>query len=404
MTGVQTCALPISLNDSFTWKINVTDNNRPPVLNQQISNITIEGSRNVDNKDLWIAGNDSGFYDPDYDLNGDGVINYLDNDAWDSIEQHFKLGLTLTQDDLDRANIDDSFDYATGIATITEGDINEFLKMSGAQMRTFTTWDAAGIDTFLDHDFMFERFRSFDINLDGKVDQFDLLTVNDAHTAARIIETTIIGFLKDRYDMQSITRTNTAGTVNYELTIDNVLKILLDEVNAMLLATDYNDGFGYEWDYGVDNNLVIEELETLTVSATELWNDLQAKGYIDATGMLTASFKALNDYSDMNLDPSFVAIKESVYNLLARHLSMAYFNFDIDLDGEFTHDDYIRLQDVIESEKIREKLGISTRADLFRINSEGYYVYDMDRDGVIDYRSEERRVGKECRSRWSPYH
>ena len=23
---------------------------------------------------------------------------------------------------------------------------------------------------------------------------------------------------------------------------------------------------------------------------------------------------------------------------------------------------------------------------------------------VLDYRSEERRVGKECRSRWSPYH
>ena len=24
--------------------------------------------------------------------------------------------------------------------------------------------------------------------------------------------------------------------------------------------------------------------------------------------------------------------------------------------------------------------------------------------GIYDYRSEERRVGKECRSRWSPYH
>ena len=28
----------------------------------------------------------------------------------------------------------------------------------------------------------------------------------------------------------------------------------------------------------------------------------------------------------------------------------------------------------------------------------GYYVFD------IPVRSEERRVGKECRSRWSPYH
>ena len=26
------------------------------------------------------------------------------------------------------------------------------------------------------------------------------------------------------------------------------------------------------------------------------------------------------------------------------------------------------------------------------------------RKNIIDLRSEERRVGKECRSRWSPYH
>ena len=28
----------------------------------------------------------------------------------------------------------------------------------------------------------------------------------------------------------------------------------------------------------------------------------------------------------------------------------------------------------------------------------------MNRKKFCDYRSEERRVGKECRSRWSPYH
>ena len=33
----------------------------------------------------------------------------------------------------------------------------------------------------------------------------------------------------------------------------------------------------------------------------------------------------------------------------------------------------------------------------------GYYL-EGDRWGLIDPRSEERRVGKECRSRWSPYH
>ena len=31
------------------------------------------------------------------------------------------------------------------------------------------------------------------------------------------------------------------------------------------------------------------------------------------------------------------------------------------------------------------------------------FAYPNGKPG-IDYRSEERRVGKECRSRWSPYH
>ena len=37
---------------------------------------------------------------------------------------------------------------------------------------------------------------------------------------------------------------------------------------------------------------------------------------------------------------------------------------------------------------------------------EGYIAkYDLVEDGVVKtLRSEERRVGKECRSRWSPYH
>ena len=31
-------------------------------------------------------------------------------------------------------------------------------------------------------------------------------------------------------------------------------------------------------------------------------------------------------------------------------------------------------------------------------------ILDADKEGFLDDRSEERRVGKECRSRWSPYH
>src|SRR5256885_3729726 len=32
------------------------------------------------------------------------------------------------------------------------------------------------------------------------------------------------------------------------------------------------------------------------------------------------------------------------------------------------------------------------------------YLYAVMENIAIDHRSEERRVGKECRSRWSPYH
>src|SRR3712207_7799965 len=32
------------------------------------------------------------------------------------------------------------------------------------------------------------------------------------------------------------------------------------------------------------------------------------------------------------------------------------------------------------------------------------FFVDRDRDDIARFRSEERRVGKECRSRWSPYH
>ena len=46
----------------------------------------------------------------------------------------------------------------------------------------------------------------------------------------------------------------------------------------------------------------------------------------------------------------------------------------------------------------------------YAINNRGYVNYKIYADDIIsvdelaDTRSEERRVGKECRSRWSPYH
>ena len=55
---------------------------------------------------------------------------------------------------------------------------------------------------------------------------------------------------------------------------------------------------------------------------------------------------------------------------------------------------------VLISDKIEFKIKTITR------EKEGYYIMikgSIQEDITIE-RSEERRVGKECRSRWSPYH
>ena len=44
---------------------------------------------------------------------------------------------------------------------------------------------------------------------------------------------------------------------------------------------------------------------------------------------------------------------------------------------------------------------VSTK-ETIEVNGETYPVYKMEISNTS--RSEERRVGKECRSRWSPYH
>src|SRR3712207_9303817 len=47
-----------------------------------------------------------------------------------------------------------------------------------------------------------------------------------------------------------------------------------------------------------------------------------------------------------------------------------------------------------------EALKALTRPCTVDVFTDSQYV----RQGITEWRSEERRVGKECRSRWSPYH
>ena len=42
--------------------------------------------------------------------------------------------------------------------------------------------------------------------------------------------------------------------------------------------------------------------------------------------------------------------------------------------------------------------------NLVTIEKYSLFQHLIDSNGIVDERSEERRVGKECRSRWSPYH
>src|SRR2546422_3076607 len=66
----------------------------------------------------------------------------------------------------------------------------------------------------------------------------------------------------------------------------------------------------------------------------------------------------------------------------------------------------------IDEEERRRYVADATTMILVSIGADGYphavpmwfIVGDDDRIYMTTYRSEERRVGKECRSRWSPYH
>ena len=60
--------------------------------------------------------------------------------------------------------------------------------------------------------------------------------------------------------------------------------------------------------------------------------------------------------------------------------------------------DKIAEQSALEAEQSRKV--VLSDADSFE-EADGYYIGKANNETV---RSEERRVGKECRSRWSPYH
>ena len=68
--------------------------------------------------------------------------------------------------------------------------------------------------------------------------------------------------------------------------------------------------------------------------------------------------------------------------------------------------DYITNPDKTDEKLLVSSFGCSPEtADLeFSMTREMAKKNGMDKGDNLAFRSEERRVGKECRSRWSPYH
>ena len=56
-------------------------------------------------------------------------------------------------------------------------------------------------------------------------------------------------------------------------------------------------------------------------------------------------------------------------------------------------------KNVLQKLRLKRKYSYNTAGDYY-----GNAIIGVELEGTNDLRSEERRVGKECRSRWSPYH
>ena len=65
--------------------------------------------------------------------------------------------------------------------------------------------------------------------------------------------------------------------------------------------------------------------------------------------------------------------------------------------------------DIVQSQTVRRHTILAQSAERVARTFVGQSIQSIFQEnvlikGIVDDRSEERRVGKECRSRWSPYH
>ena len=153
--------------------------------------------------------------------------------------------------------------------------------------------------------------------------------------------------------------------------------------------------------------VTISDMHNVVESALEQTNPLVAKSYrdyrnykqdfvqmLDEVYKKSQSIMYIGDKENSNTDSALVSTKRSlIFNELNKELYQKFFMTTEEIQA--CRDGYIYIHDM------------SARRDtmnccLFDVQSVLQGGFEM---GNLWYnRSEERRVGKECRSRWSPYH
>src|SRR5476651_1427963 len=91
-----------------------------------------------------------------------------------------------------------------------------------------------------------------------------------------------------------------------------------------------------------------------------------------------------------------LALSQAVVNLLKEGIESDGVQFFFSSRSRQTSDWRDWSSDVCSSDLYKSVAGVLQR------HGEGLQVHVLGHDAAV--RSEERRVGKECRSRWSPYH
>ena len=127
----------------------------------------------------------------------------------------------------------------------------------------------------------------------------------------------------------------------------------------------------YEWDFffGVFNS-----------------SDIISHFYMEKPETKSKEVKEIYVKLDRTLSEILDSIKDNFYLVTVSDHGSGYIKGIFNVNNWLAEKGYL---------KLKEKRN--------RINAKKLYMM-IKKFGVPDFRSEERRVGKECRSRWSPYH